>query len=545
MKVPSIFIAIWCAFGLGTAARADGLPLCPQPVPPQAGAVHDEVLDVFWSGTLPGAWDGSVPGAWAASTTRERGPEQACALSRGGFAAPGRSWIGWPMRGNVPPNTYETEALGPVWAQPTWTYAPPGGVYVWRPAVAPDGTIYVTTVRFPAVGVEGKLVALKPDGSVKWATALTNSTGLGVWASATPVLDEAGNIYVAWAHDKDFHHMTCLSLDPGGQVRWRFEPNVELEYASHQEPVLANGMLYAALDTSFYIGNPTHRASIFAINPADGQSPWRWVSPNLDTFFDGPAVGSDGAIYHSSAANPLREAHGWLYRILPSGVLDWSRDLGLAGVNCPPALDADNSSYLGDLAGIAFKYSAAGDLSWTYDTQSGRIYTTPALSAGHVLIGAADAGLHLLDAASGQFLQVLGPSYYPMGKSADRAGNVFFYCYDYQGTVLAFGRGGHPWWQFTTGAGVSVNACIVGRDGLVLVGNSQSLKAFTGFVPGDLNCDGNLDAFDIDPFVLALTDPVGYANAYPSCNRMLADADGDGDVDAFDIDPFVTMLTGG
>ena len=62
---------------------------------------------------------------------------------------------------------------------------------------------------------------------------------------------------------------------------------------------------------------------------------------------------------------------------------------------------------------------------------------------------------------------------------------------------------------------------------------------------GDLNCDGAVNAFDIDPFVLALTDPSGYAAAYPDCDIMLADCNGDGIVDAFDIDPFVELLTGG
>ena len=62
---------------------------------------------------------------------------------------------------------------------------------------------------------------------------------------------------------------------------------------------------------------------------------------------------------------------------------------------------------------------------------------------------------------------------------------------------------------------------------------------------GDLNCDGILDAFDIDPFVLALTDPDGYAAAWPDCDRMLADIDGNGEIDAFDIDPFVELLVGG
>jgi parallel beta-helix repeat protein len=66
-----------------------------------------------------------------------------------------------------------------------------------------------------------------------------------------------------------------------------------------------------------------------------------------------------------------------------------------------------------------------------------------------------------------------------------------------------------------------------------------------GYERGDLNCDGARNAFDIDPFVLALTDPVGYAAAFPACDRMLADVNCDGNVNAFDIDPFVGCLTGG
>jgi carboxypeptidase B len=62
---------------------------------------------------------------------------------------------------------------------------------------------------------------------------------------------------------------------------------------------------------------------------------------------------------------------------------------------------------------------------------------------------------------------------------------------------------------------------------------------------GDVNCDGFVNAFDIDPFVVALTDPAAYAAAYPGCDMNNADANGDGVVNAFDIDPFVVLLTGG
>jgi hypothetical protein len=61
--------------------------------------------------------------------------------------------------------------------------------------------------------------------------------------------------------------------------------------------------------------------------------------------------------------------------------------------------------------------------------------------------------------------------------------------------------------------------------------------------PGDTNCDGTIDAFDIEPFVLALLDPNGYAAAFPNCDLRAADVNEDGSVDGFDIEPFVGLLT--
>jgi hypothetical protein len=60
--------------------------------------------------------------------------------------------------------------------------------------------------------------------------------------------------------------------------------------------------------------------------------------------------------------------------------------------------------------------------------------------------------------------------------------------------------------------------------------------------PGDTNCDGVVNFFDIDPFLLALFDPAGYAAAFPDCDISAADASGNGAVDFFDIDPFLGIL---
>lgn len=65
------------------------------------------------------------------------------------------------------------------------------------------------------------------------------------------------------------------------------------------------------------------------------------------------------------------------------------------------------------------------------------------------------------------------------------------------------------------------------------------------YILGDMNCDGVVDVFDIDAFVLAITNPGGYLSAYPLCDIERGDCNQDGSVDVFDIDAFVDLIVGG
>jgi hypothetical protein len=62
--------------------------------------------------------------------------------------------------------------------------------------------------------------------------------------------------------------------------------------------------------------------------------------------------------------------------------------------------------------------------------------------------------------------------------------------------------------------------------------------------PGDLNCDGQVNERDINPFVLALSKPAVYQAQYPYCTLLNADCNADGAVDFGDINPFVALLSG-
>jgi len=60
---------------------------------------------------------------------------------------------------------------------------------------------------------------------------------------------------------------------------------------------------------------------------------------------------------------------------------------------------------------------------------------------------------------------------------------------------------------------------------------------------GDLNCDAYVDFGDINPFVLALTNPAGYEATYPNCYIKNGDINRDTRGDFGDINAFVRLLT--
>ncbi|MBL8877608.1 MAG: hypothetical protein JNG88_00690 [Phycisphaerales bacterium] len=75
-------------------------------------------------------------------------------------------------------------------------------------------------------------------------------------------------------------------------------------------------------------------------------------------------------------------------------------------------------------------------------------------------------------------------------------------------------------------------------------GLGRGIAVYTPPKPGDLNCDNWVNNFDIDPFVLALTDEEGYAARFGWCDRSRADMNADGAINSFDIDGFVAAVVG-
>ncbi|MBL8879621.1 MAG: hypothetical protein JNG88_10925 [Phycisphaerales bacterium] len=107
-------------------------------------------------------------------------------------------------------------------------------------------------------------------------------------------------------------------------------------------------------------------------------------------------------------------------------------------------------------------------------------------------------------------------------------------------SILSDGSG------YSSGGAFELHATL-GQPVVVSVAQSPSHSLRGGFwIPpvasGDLNCDGFVNNFDIDAFVLALTNSGVYALTFPLCDSNAADVNHDGAVNNFDIDSFVTCL---
>ncbi|MEW6252615.1 MAG: plastocyanin/azurin family copper-binding protein, partial [Planctomycetota bacterium] len=99
----------------------------------------------------------------------------------------------------------------------------------------------------------------------------------------------------------------------------------------------------------------------------------------------------------------------------------------------------------------------------------------------------------------------------------------------------------NPVVEFTVPAGVAEIPyfcrphCGMGMTGLIIVEPA--------ILVGDVNCDSAVNFDDINPFVLALTDPATYQTLYPNCPFENRDINGDGVCNFDDINPFVALLT--
>jgi outer membrane protein assembly factor BamB len=237
-----------------------------------------------------------------------------------------------------------------------WTYQTAGSIMGSSPAVGPDGMIYIGTgmalnrpmlptddPNYLASQQDGKLYALKRDGKLAWSF----TTGASIWAS--PVIADDGAVYVA---------STLGMMIMGG---------------APEE------------------GKPQPCGKLFALTP---QGKEKWSYPVLETTQGSVALGPDGTVYVCSWNRGFTygvEKGGRLYAFSPQGKLVWEGPYGCLG---SPCVGANGMVYSGGPDSKLYALSPGGNVLWSYQMGSAVAGSPVIAPDGTLYVGCSDGFLY-------------------------------------------------------------------------------------------------------------------------------------------------------
>ena len=300
-----------------------------------------------------------------------------------------------------------------------WRLTLPKQVYYCCPAVASDGTIYVTTGMF-RYSESGSVHAVSPGGAILWTYDLD-------YNAYSPVVGTDGSIYVQDAHNQAY------ALTPAGALKWkfnRFDTPIHPWYDVGQRmPAVAeDGTVYVPADGLYALDPDTgerlwhfaprpgscrqspviagdgtiyvfiHQHDFYAVNP-DSTLKWHTqLDHDWEMSFACPAIAGDGTIYVGAEGG----LNGWVYAFDPAdGSKKWKYDVvgDYRHVRASPTIAADGTIYVTTKAGTAsatalvIALNPDGTEKWTYELENlhnaDDSYSTPSVGAdGMIYCGA-------------------------------------------------------------------------------------------------------------------------------------------------------------
>ncbi len=251
------------------------------------------------------------------------------------------------------------------------------------PTIGADGTIYIADTS-------GNLTALKPDGTPRWRTSLGLGTGLigntvvgpageiyvpvfGVrpavglasvdseagrinWifhtqdsVLARPVIGADSTVYFG-AYDSNFY-----ALNPDGSERWRYPTDGKI----------ASGAIIGNADEVIFVSADNH---CHALHPS-GALKWKVHLGSGAGYVRAPALAPDGSVILAAGTNVLA--------LTPDGDLQWKTGLtirdsagnvtGSAHADGSPEVARDGGIYVTTSDGALFRLHPSGSVDWSFD----------------------------------------------------------------------------------------------------------------------------------------------------------------------------------
>lgn len=363
-------------------------PLPPPPPPPSASVAEGQLKWVFTTAAEynpPGAGDASIgsDGTIYVGNYTELvainpdGTKKWAALKGTGPLSPS---IGNDGTLFTPTGSLTAYALKPD-GSTKWTYALSAYGLYGRPAIAGDGTIYVTDGS-----PTKKLYALSVAGSLKWTFATT--TGI----VSPPAIASDGTVYVgaAYTTTHEGSYGAVYALGPDGSIKWIF--NIpKLNY------ILSVGGFAIGSDGTVYFGSSEGR--LFALNP-DGTQKWVYRMPEITVGLGAPSIAMDGTLYVPVGPSSFSTK---LIALNPDGTKKWTFALPTGQYDLTtPTVGADGMLYAVSSSYGLYAINPNGTTKWTWSGTDTWGYNTPSL--------APDGTIYIGSAASGKIYAVKGVS---------------------------------------------------------------------------------------------------------------------------------------
>ncbi|MBO8140219.1 MAG: PQQ-like beta-propeller repeat protein [Thermosipho sp. (in: Bacteria)] len=192
------------------------------------------------------------------------------------------------------------------------------GSFFTEVALGQDKTIYVGF----SSSKESQLLAINPNGTLKWKYVVGNNEEILSWRLSRPAIDNNGNIYILYNYSiyENFEEKRLVwlyAINPNGTLKWKLQINKSSNYVeSFSAPSIG-------LDGTIFVTSRTYdgywKGYLNAINP-DGSV--KWVYNNSDQIaFQSLAIDQNGSIYFS--VNDYNATFNYLIALNSDGSLKW------------------------------------------------------------------------------------------------------------------------------------------------------------------------------------------------------------------------------
>jgi len=347
-----------------------------------------------------------------------------------------------------------------------WRFVGPSGpISLGRPAIGPDGTIYMSARE--SVG-DGKIYALNEDGSVKWTFLLGAAPG-GNNDYMPGVDPNTGTIY------SDISGDAIVAINPNGTQKWQLAINADFD----STPIVGDNPIAPSFGTIFF-GSDGPPNAIFAVNP-DGTLRWQFNTGNeVDTV---PVLSPDGTVVYAVSNDNNLYAVNVSANPAVDGTLKWTFpiDTDPGDINSSPTVNpSDGTIYVGSADNhSAFAINPDGTLKWQFNPGTGRdMRSSPTFAIDPingiptVYIGSDDGNLYAINANTGNDLWRFDTgSQVVSSPIVDLDGTI--YVGSDSSNVYAINPDGTQKWLFPTG-GLVRSSPAIGDDGFIHIGSNDT-----------------------------------------------------------------------